>query len=193
NELTDASKVRILSSSMKNSYEIRSDNNVLSSTSTELHQDNINHDLNLNSKMISASRITDNYLNSESFQTENEQRNFNVYAFYEPSSLPYNWFDRENRNKSNCFNETIKEISPLTSNLQEHSSNLFESCNIHKNIDISNVTPEDVIDNINNNSSLSNTEEYIDDYQNTNTENEVYNYHIEVKNCMQEMKYFTTI
>ncbi|KAK4470482.1 hypothetical protein MN116_006033 [Schistosoma mekongi] len=192
-ELSDAVKVRVLSSSMKNSYEIRSDNDVLSSTPTELHRDNVNHDLNLSNKVISVSKTRDTYLNIESYQTENGQQNFNVYAFYEPSSIPYNWFDRESGNKSNCFNQTTKEISSLASDPQELSSNLFESCIIHKDTNINNVISKDIIDTINNNSCLANTEEYIDDYQNTINENEVYNYYIEVKNCMQEMKYFTGI
>ncbi|CAH8588359.1 unnamed protein product [Schistosoma rodhaini] len=140
--LNESGKVRILSSRMCDNFETKSDDIIIANTPSELHRNNAYQDLNLDSKMSSYHGSIDTFQNNKFYHTGNEEQNFNAYTLYEPSSISYNWLDRESGAKFH-FHES-------SSPNQELSSGLSESCTIHKHSNNGNVSSNVVSEQLNN-------------------------------------------
>ncbi|CAH8523556.1 unnamed protein product [Schistosoma turkestanicum] len=187
---SESGKVRILSFPMNNSFNTKSDNIILGNTSNELHRNNVYQDVNFHSKMFSINEPIDIYQNNQIYHTDNEEQNFSVYTLSEPSSMSYKWLNRESQTKIPS-SEVTKETCLFSSDNQELSCNLFESCSIHKDTNNSNVNPGVLSEQMNNPTFQSIIQEPIANSHNAVNEDETNDYPYEVKNFIHGMKYFT--
>lgn len=187
--LNEGEKVGILSSPMCNNFDTKSDNNILANTPRGLLRNNAYQDLNIDSKMFPDHGSIDNFQNNKFYHTDNKEQNFNVHTLYKPSSISYDWLDGESGAQFH-FHETSKETCLFSSSHQELSSSLSEPCTIHKDTNNGNVSSNVVSEQLNNLTCQTIIQDHIGNSHFTVSEDEAIAHPHEIKNVMEEMKYF---
>ncbi|CAH8549419.1 unnamed protein product [Schistosoma mattheei] len=187
--LNEGEKVGILSSPMCNNFDTKSDNNILANTPRELRRNNAYQDLNIDSKMFPNHGSINTFQNNKFYHIDNKEQNFNVYTLCKPSSISYDWLDGESGAQFH-FHETAKETCLFSSSHQELSSSLSEPCTIHKDTNNCNVSSNVVSEQLNNLTCQTIIQEHIGNSHFTGNEDEAIAHPHEIKNVMEEMKYF---